>query len=103
MKSTKLAILATAATLVFCVSSAKAGIGIMTNYSKVNFSLIITTNGQYTSKTVTGGTLYKYPTATVKIGNKQLLDLAAHWDTNTGPYLARRRPTGCGLGVEMGR
>ena len=85
MKSTKLALLATAATLAFCASSAKAAIGVVTNYSKANFSFVITTNGQSTSKTVTGGTLYTYPTGTVKIGNKQLLDLTAHWASTTWP------------------
>jgi hypothetical protein len=79
MKPIKLAILATAATFVLGVSNSKAAIGVTTNYSKVNFSLTVTTNGLSTSKTVTGGTLYTYPTGTVKIGNKQLLDLTAHW------------------------
>ena len=96
MKLTKLTILATAATFVLGVFSSKAGIGIVTNYSKVNFSLTVTTNGQSTSKTVTGGTLYKYPTATVKAGNKQLLDLAAHWDTNN---LTHTWPAGAQLVV----
>ena len=85
MKSTKLALLATAATLAFCASSAKAAIGVVTNYSKANFSFVITTNGPSTSKTVTGGYLYKYPTGTVKIGNKQLLSATALWSGTTWP------------------
>ena len=85
MKSTKLALLATAAALAFGVSSAKAAIGVVTNYSKVTFSLVITTNGPTTSKATSGGTLYKYPTGTVKIGNKQLLSALGLWSTNTWP------------------
>jgi hypothetical protein len=81
MKMTKLGILATAATLALCVSSAKAApfISVVTNYSKLNVSLTVVTNGQW----VNSGTTEKLKTGQAKIGNKQLLDLFAGWsDSN---------------------
>ena len=75
MKLTKLTILATAATFVLGVSSAKAGIATVTNYSKLNVSATIITN-----ELTVSGSKYTYTTKKAKIGNKQLLDLFAGWD-----------------------
>lgn len=75
MKLTKLTILATAATFVLGVSSAKATISSVTNYSKLNVSATIITN-----ELTVSGSKYTYTTKKAKIGNKQLLDLFAGWD-----------------------
>lgn len=85
MKLTKLAIVAAAATLVVGVSSARAGEGVTTNYSILNFKTTIVTNGTSSSK----GNLTIYPVGKVKAGNKQLLDLFANWAGTTWPTGAK--------------
>lgn len=67
MKLTKLTILATAATLALGVYSAKAAPGTVTNYSKLNVSLTITTNLPSTYDTSTS----KYTYTTKKIKGRQ--------------------------------
>ncbi len=83
MKLIKFGILAAAATLILGAFSAKATpyIGTVTSFSKLNILLVITTNGT----SVFNGHATKYPTGTVKITNKQLLDLFAEWDNTTWP------------------
>ena len=74
MKSIKLALWAVV-TLAFGISSARAGIGIVTNYSKLTVSAIVTTNGNAS----TNGSVFKQPVSKVKLGNKQLLALFGQW------------------------
>jgi hypothetical protein len=82
MKLIKLGTLAVAAAVALGAYSAQAVHLVTTNYSKLNVSLIITTN----DAVVISGTTHKYSTSTTKIGNKQLLDLFAHWDSITLGY-----------------
>jgi hypothetical protein len=80
MKLNKLAFTAVAAALALGAFSAKASIGIVTNYSKLTVSGLVTTNVYSAS-----GNLEKWTAKTAKFGNKQLLDLFAHWDGTTWP------------------
>lgn len=82
MKPTKLGALALTAALALGAYSAKAGIVLTTSYySKLNVSLTITTN----CVNVWNGNVEKFTTKTVKIGNKELLTLFAHWASTTWP------------------
>ncbi len=82
MKLIKFGILAAVATLLLGAFSAKAVVfTLVTNYSKLNISFVITTN----KDDVDNGKVTKYPTGTVKITNKQLLELFAEWDGTTWP------------------
>ncbi len=79
MKLIKFGILAAAATFILGTFSAKATIGpigTVTNSSKLNISIVVTTNGSYSNN----GKVAKMPTGTIKITDKQLLELFAHWD-----------------------
>ncbi len=77
MKLIKFGIVVTAVTLMLGALSAKAtlGIGTVANFSKLNISIIITTNPPYTSK----GDVRKFTSASVKFTNKDLLNLFAAW------------------------
>jgi len=78
MKPIKLGTLALTAALALGAYSTKAIIvDVTTNYSKLNISATVTTN----SAEVVSGSSWKYPVKTAKFGNKQLLDLFAHWDS----------------------
>lgn len=78
MKPIKLGTLVVAAVFALGVYSTKATIATVTNYSKLNVSATIITNVGI----VWSGSKGTYATKAVKIGNKQLLDLFAHWDGN---------------------
>jgi hypothetical protein len=76
MKPIKLVYLTMAAILALGAYSPKAlGSSTTTQNSKLNVSITITTN----LPEVVNGTSWKNPVKTVKIGNKQLLDLFANW------------------------
>jgi hypothetical protein len=86
MKITKTlsAVLAAAATVALLGSSAQASLGTTTDYLKLSISLTVTTNrpshdnGQETT----------YKTGSMKVVNKDLLKLFAHWATNDQPGTA---------------
>lgn len=86
MKLTKLKILAAAATLVLGISSARATIGVTTNYSRLNVTGMIITN---VSTTIVKGNTYIYRVGKTKFGNKQLLELFGNWDGTTWPTGAK--------------
>lgn len=82
MKLTTLSTLAAMAALALCVSNAKAvPAATVTNYSRLNITGVITTN----LPTMTSGNLWERPVRTTKFGNKQLLDIFAHWADTTWP------------------
>lgn len=96
MKQTRLASLALVAALALGTCAAKAAIGTTTNYSKLSVSLTITTN----SSEIVSGTHWKDPIHSGKAGNKQLLDLFAHWveaDRTTEPWLSAQLVVGWDL------
>ena len=78
MKLLKLASLTLMATVTFGVYNANAGIGITTNTTALNVSLTITTN----VPEVLNGHTWTWKTKTVKISNKNLIEIFSHWSTN---------------------
>ena len=81
MKPIKLGTLAAVAVLSLGVYSTKASLPVTIDYSKLNVSATIITN----CATITKGDVDKYTTKTVKIGNKQLLNLFTNWAGTTWP------------------
>ncbi len=76
MKLTKLAFMSVATVLALWGTSTKASIGVTTNYSKLNISVIVTTNSQ---QVIDDGTSWEYPVKSIRFGNKQLLNWFAGW------------------------
>jgi hypothetical protein len=78
MKPNKFGTLAVAAVIALGAYSAKAA-DVTVNHSTLNVSISVTTNGP--EITIAGiAHSWKDPLVTTKIGNKQLLDLFAHWN-----------------------
>jgi len=97
MRLMKLASLAMMATFMLGAYSARAAITTVTNYSKLSVSGTVITNAASFWK----GNIEKYPTGKYKIGNKQLLDLFAHWDgasRTTEPWKSARLVVGWSQG-----
>lgn len=67
-----------AAALAFCAPGAKAGIGITTNYTPLNVSIIITTNGVVK----TNDDVVTQSVGKAKLDNAALLSIFSHWTTN---------------------
>jgi hypothetical protein len=73
------------AALAFCAPSVKAGIGITTNYTPLNVSFIITTNGP----SITNSTGVTQSVGEVKIDSATLLTIFAHWAGTNWPTGAK--------------
>src|SRR5581483_2444461 len=73
----KLTLMAVAATLALGFQ-AQAQIGTTVSHSKLNVSLVVTTN-KYDGSYITNNSSYFYKTAKAKITNKLILDLMANW------------------------
>jgi hypothetical protein len=83
LRNTFLAVICAITTLTLCPTITQAAlsapvVGSTTNYSKVNISLTITTNGVNTTK----NGVTKVNIGSVKISNASLLALFAQWTTN---------------------
>jgi hypothetical protein len=76
-----LTLAAVAASLAFCALGAQASIGITTNYTPLNVSFIITTNGP----TITNGTVITHSFGKLTWNNATLLNIFAHWANTNWP------------------